>query len=466
MTAPLRGRAAFDLEFASDHATPADVDQLIEAVLDAADQGTIGQLVLAPPGAGKTELIIDGVAQAGMIHDERVLVATSTREQSAALTRRLVRKYRTLVVTMFVRTPRWVPADLRAHPRVRIETKARDLPTGPCVVVGTVAKFGQSSLAPGSFHTLFLDEVYQIAATQYLPVATLAVKHRGIGDPGQLDTINRIDVTRWRDTPAGVHTSAARVLEARAPNLHITRLHVSRRLLADTVGLIQPAFYPDLPFRALEGAAERHLEFRALARHEPLDEVLRRFERGASVVMAELPDAHPRIDDPGVAELLVASAERLLARGAHVVTPEGATPLTAGDIGIVCPHVQQVGAVQARLSRALRGGVYVETADRYQGLERQVMLVWHPLAGQMRPGAFHMNIGRFCVGLSRHRVACLIVGRAGLDATLASYREETVPILGLDDDLEYGGLRAHRSILAQLTALDRIVPFHAEAVRA
>lgn len=463
MTAPQRGGALapFDLELSAGRATLADIDQQIEAVLEAADRGVIGQLVLAPPGAGKTELIIDGVAQAGMIHAERVIVATSTREQSAALTRRLVRKYRSLTVTMFVRTPRWVPADLRAHPRIRIETKARDLPTWPCIVIGTVAKFGQSALTPGSFDTLFLDEVYQIAATQYLPVATLALKHRGIGDPGQLDTINRIDITRWRDTPAGVHTSAARVLEARAPNLYITRMNVSRRLVADTVSLIQPAFYPELPFHALEGAAERRLEFRSLARHEPLDDVLRRFERGASVVMAELPAVHPQVDDPQVAELLVLAAERLLVRGAHVVSSEEAIPLTAGDIGIVCPHVQQVGAVQARLSRALRAGVYVETADRFQGLERQVMLVWHPLAGQMHPGAFHLNIGRFCVGLSRHRVACLIVGRSGLDATLASYREETVPILGVDDDPEYAGLRAHRSILAQLRALDRIIPFDA-----
>ena len=48
--------------------------------------------------------------------------------------------------------------------------------------------------------------------------------------------------------------------------------------------------------------------------------------------------------------------------------------------------------------------------------------------------------------------------RAGIDPLLDHYREETVPLLGLDDDPEYAGLHAHRTVLAQLRALDRVVP--------
>ena len=33
-----------------------------------------------------------------------------------------------------------------------------------------------------------------------------------------------------------------------------------------------------------------------------------------------------------------------------------------------------------------------------------------------------------------------------------------MPLLGLDDDPEYAGLHAHRTVLAQLRALDRVVP--------
>jgi len=461
MTAPrLSGLAsprAFALELRGTPATQADVEASIEAVLREADRGVIAQLVVAPPGAGKTELTLDGVAQASGLHGERVLVASNTRAQAYALARRFVNKYGRLTVTLFVRRKRDVPADLRAHARVRVEEHIQNLPPAPCVVVATIDKLAQSALVPASFDTLFVDEMYQVPAHKYLPVAALATKQRGIGDPGQIEPVTKIDVTRWRDDPAGAHVPAPRVLQVRDPGLVVTRLSVSRRLVADSVEFVQPAFYQDLPFRALDGAAERHLEFRTLARHEPHDDVLHRLEHGASIVLAELPRAFGRVDDPGVAATLVSLAERLLARGAHLVTPEGARPITPADLGIVCAHVEQVGAVQARLPDALRPHVLVETANRFQGLERQVVLVWHPLAGQAAPRAFHLTAGRFCVALSRHRVACILVARAGLEETLEHYREETVPRLGDDEDPEYAGLHAHRTILTQLRALDRVV---------
>jgi hypothetical protein len=63
---------------------------------------------------------------------------------------------------------------------------------------------------------------------------------------------------------------------------------------------------------------------------------------------------------------------------------------------------------------------------------------------------FFLDAGRLCVLLSRHRLGCLIVGRAGVADLLAVHAPTAERILGLDDDPEYDGWQAH------LTVLDRL----------
>ena len=64
---------------------------------------------------------------------------------------------------------------------------------------------------------------------------------------------------RWRSNPSGPHISAPRALLERYPNINVIQLPVSRRLLQDTVKLIQPAFYPELPFQGLNDHNDRSL---------------------------------------------------------------------------------------------------------------------------------------------------------------------------------------------------------------
>jgi hypothetical protein len=59
--------------------------------------------------------------------------------------------------------------------------------------------------------------------------------------------------------------------------------------------------------------------------------------------------------------------------------------------------------------------------------------------------------------LSRHRLGCLIVGRAGVADLLALHAPSAERVLGLDDDPEYDGWRAHLALLDGLS--------HAAAVR-
>jgi RNA polymerase sigma factor (sigma-70 family) len=57
--------------------------------------------------------------------------------------------------------------------------------------------------------------------------------------------------------------------------------------------------------------------------------------------------------------------------------------------------------VRKALGRRLRH-VHVETANRFQGLERKVIVALHPLSGKLRPTDFAAEARRMCVAVSRH----------------------------------------------------------------
>jgi superfamily I DNA and/or RNA helicase len=131
-------------------------------------------------------------------------------------------------------------------------------------------------------------------------------------------------------------------------------------------------------------------------------------------------------------------------------------PVEPRTIGVVCAHVSQVNAVRERLPRGFED-VFVETADRFQGLERPVMLVYHPLSGRADADQFHLDAGRLCVALSRHRVACLLVGRTGVEDLLLRYAPSGERVLGSDEDREYAGWRAQVSIAQMLRTAGRVL---------
>jgi superfamily I DNA and/or RNA helicase len=140
------------------------------------------------------------------------------------------------------------------------------------------------------------------------------------------------------------------------------------------------------------------------------------------------------------------------------VRDDGAiSPVTPDKIGVVCAHVSQVNAVRERLGEAL-SEVFVETANRFQGIERAFMFVHHPLSGRADATAFHLDAGRLCVMLSRHRIACWVFGRQGIGQQLMRFAPAGDRALGIDDDAEYRGWRAHVSVIAALAQAQRVFP--------
>jgi hypothetical protein len=72
------------------------------------------------------------------------------------------------------------------------------------------------------------------------------------------------------------------------------------------------------------------------------------------------------------------------------------------------------------LPRSLQRKVMVDTPERWQGLERPVMILVHPLSGVLRPTSFDLETGRLCVMASRHTCGAVILTRDHVAETLAS----------------------------------------------
>lgn len=402
----------------------------------------------SPPGAGKTGAVERLAAQAMARRGERVMIAAQTNAQAFDLARRLAKGFPRLPFHLLHAEKVAPPEDLATLGNLRCVSKEPELPDAPCVVVGTSAKWVWSPEAVRSFDLLIVDEAYQLPEHRFLCIAPLASRVVLVGDPGQIDPVVTADTARWRSSPEGPQVSSPRALLARHPGVPVLRLPVSRRLVQSTVDLVQPAFYPELPFEALAAPGERGLRF-AKPTGKGEAETLERLAGGESLVWHGLPEGAPGVSDPAVADAIAGIIERLFNCEASIWDHAGTRLLQPSEVGVVCAQVAQVAAVRERLPAGL-GEVFVETADRFQGLEKAIMFAWHPLSGRSEIGAFQLNAGRLCVMLSRHRIGCVVVGRAGIARRL----NEEVPIgervLGQEADPVYEGWRAQRRILAGL----------------
>ena len=81
------------------------------------------------------------------------------------------------------------------------------------------------------------------------------------------------------------------------------------------------------------------------------------------------------------------------------------------DIGLAATHRVMNNAMLQALPKKLRGRVGVDTPERWQGLERKLMIIVHPLSGVTAPSAFDLETGRLCVMTSRHRAGLVVVAR-------------------------------------------------------
>ncbi len=416
----------------------------------------------SPPGAGKTFLVECLAAQSLELIRERCMVVTQTNEQAIDLARRLARGFPRLRFTLFLRKDMAVPKDIREVENVGVLYDSRNLPEGPSVVVANAEKWAYFDGPNLSFDVQIVDEAFQLPEYRFAQIAGLAKRIVLVGDPGQIAPVITCNVDRWRNDPLGPHLPCPEVLSARRPDVLKLILPATRRLPPDSVHVIQRAFYPNLPFASCCRDEDRTLSCE-ISGYTPLDVPINRLLQGASLVLAELKPKITGIVDEELADLIAALIGRAIRRRVRANDGGPMRELEPGDIGVVCAHVAQVSAVQERLPGGY-SDVLVETSDRFQGLERSLVIVHHPLSGRVDASRFHLDSGRLCVMMSRHRNACVLVSRGGTRDMLMSHAPAGERVLGLPEDREYQGWHSHLFVLDELRRMDRIVRLSGSSV--
>ncbi|MFD7918369.1 AAA family ATPase [Streptomyces sp. NPDC059740] len=407
-----------------------------------------GVVVDSPPGAGKSTLVVRAARELAAAGRPLMIVA-QTNAQVDDLVQRLAAKDPDLPVgRLHSSDPGAYDEALDALPSVRTSARVADL-AGLDVVVSTAAKWAWTKVDEGWRHAI-VDEAYQMRSDALLAVAGLFERALFVGDPGQLDPFSVVEGDQWAGLSHDPSASAVATLLAHNPDLPQHRLPVSWRLPASAAPLVSRAFYPFTPFRSGTGPGERTLTFTAPARATPVDGALDEAARSGWGLL-ELPARRTPRTDPEVVAVLAELVRRTLEREGRTFGEGGprSSPLTADRVAVGTAHRDQAAAVRAALAAAGVEGVTVDTANRLQGREFDLTVVWHPLSGRPDATAFHLETGRLCVLVSRHRHACVVVARAGIAELLDAHPSVEPVQLGVAVRFP-DGWEAHHAVLARL----------------
>jgi hypothetical protein len=432
----------------------ADAHAASNAVLDrVVRRGAAMTVVDSPPGAGKTWLVERMLALASTSAHRRVLCVTNTNPQARDVVRR-VKQFQLPTLRHLVSSSEFDNAD----PAYR-EKDPRLLPMGPGVVVSTLKKALHSldRLGPTAFDLVVIDEAYQASGADALAAFALSQRFALVGDPGQLDPVVTTDTAWFEASEHRVHRPAPKYLLDRgaASTADIIRLPATRRLVQDTVDFVQPSFYPTLPFASLAAGAERTLNATIDAvGNDYVDAAIAVIEAGCSIVQIVLPPAPPRFADfdAEVPAVIARIVRRLQDRG---VAFHDGTLVADKDIICIDPHVASGEATRQALRGAGHSGVHVDTPERYQGLQSPIVIAKHPLTDMVGGASFGFDPGRWCVSLSRHTHACIVVARADIGDKLDGYVHSLGDAACEARDAVWNGYSAHSRIWKALAARGR-----------
>ncbi|QLY33484.1 ATP-binding protein [Nocardia huaxiensis] len=421
-------------------------DQVVNNVLADLDRDSDRAVVVdSPPGAGKSTLVVRAARHLTRGGDQRIIVA-QTNEQVDDLIDRLATEDPGLLIGR-VSAGTYDPSErVMAHPNVKIAKSPTDL-ADRNILIGTAAKW--ATVSEGNWSWAIVDEAYQMRSDMLLRISSRFERALFVGDPGQLDPFATVDTARWAGLSWDPTMSAVSVLLAHNSDIPMHRLPVSWRLPASAATVVSDAFYPFTGFRAGTEPAQRRMEFATAGGWGgPLDSAL---DEAALTGWAwyELPARHTIRTDSEAIAAIAALTVRLLERGATAHSERGSNPVTADRIAVGTAHRDQAAAVRAALQGTPAATVTVDTANRLQGREYDVTIVLHPLSGRRDATAFHLETGRLCVLTSRHRHACIVVGRAGIPELLDAHPSTEPVHLGVPVKFP-DGWEANQSVLAHL----------------
>ncbi|MGM5000128.1 AAA domain-containing protein [Tardiphaga sp. 538_B7_N1_4] len=362
-----------------------NADAVIDQAINEAIFGSNPLLIVkSPPGAGKTYLVECAVAVATEQPQMRVVVVTPGVSQLYDIAGRLL-AYRLPRLELAHATDRHLPPELEG--RIHASNGwAAIQNAGPGVIVTNAHLLAAHlhRLGPNSFDLMIIDEAYQLAAADFLPIAHLAARVLMVGDPGQLNPVNSIDTTNLEAGVHKMHWSAPAYVLDRFPNTPVYGLPVTRRLLRDTSDLVQASFYSDLPFHSVVDPSMRRLRYAVPGVERGLDQALDAIASGRSLVAITLPGYAPANAETDVelAAVMARVVDRILVRQAEWI---GQRLLTEDDIGCIDPHVNAGGAIGNALRQRGHNSVRVDTVERWQGLQLPISVVKHPLSLAIHP---------------------------------------------------------------------------------
>lgn len=428
------------------------IDDLIAAAVASSDRARVTD---APAGAGKTGAVVRLV---GALADSRarVGVVLQTNAQAFDVVERLASVHPNRTIS-FVPSSKVSLPDTTAN-RPNVQSINADHVMSADIVVATADKwaFSQSKIASGAFDVGIIDEAYQMTSAKLLRIADLFESLDFIGDPGQLDPFSTVNDEVWAGLRTNPVLNAVDALLAHHPQTPRRSIPVTRRLPASAASIIREVFYPELSFGPSTGPADRRIVFTTLAGPS---RTVARVDKAWAVAAAqgwahvELPAKASLQVDAEVVDTLARLAQRLFERGPRVFDertgPKG-RPLARNRVAIGVAHRNQRAAVSMALEQLGLNEVVVDTANRLQGQEYDVVLVWHPLAGRVDATEFHLDAGRMCVLTTRHRQACIVVGRAGTAELLEKHPPPGRVTLGVSRDTEFDGWEAHVKLLQHL----------------
>ncbi|MGD0687961.1 MAG: AAA domain-containing protein [Streptosporangiaceae bacterium] len=428
--------AAAELAAAAVAGILADLDSRVER----------GVVVDSPPGAGKSALVVRAAAELASA-GQPVMVVAQTNGQVDDLVDRLATAAQGMAIGRLSGQDYQPVPRVTRHAGVSVAHRVRDLAGCP-VMAGTAAKW--ATVGDGSWPWAIIDEAYQMRSDMLLRIAGRFDRALFVGDPGQLDPFSTVEIDRWTGLTWDPMQSAVAVLLRNNPDLAVRRLPVSWRLPDSAAPVVAEAFYPFTGFLAGTGPGERRLELATTALGAgPVDEAVQT-AAASGWALYELPARQTVRTDGEAVAACVALAARFLQRGAIAYSEQapGGAPLTADRIAIGTAHRDQARAIRTALGPGL-GAITVDTANRLQGREYDVVIVLHPLSGRRDATAFHLEAGRLCVLTSRHRHACVVVARAGIPELLDAH-PSTEPV-HLNVPAKFpDGWEANQAIMAHL----------------
>jgi hypothetical protein len=439
-------------------AAVAAADAVVADLIAAAKRrGERARLTKAPAGAGKTGAVtrlVDALAD----DDANVGVIAQTNAQAFDLVDRIARTAPARTVAFLPASSIVLPGATEALPNV-VRVAANNLGSAP-VIVATADKWAHSAaqIPAARFDAGVVDEGYQMPSAKLLRVADLFPMLDFLGDPAQLDPFSTVDDSRWRGLSVNPVLNAVDALLAYHGDAVPQRsLPVTRRLPVTAADVIRRIFYPDLAFGPASEPGDRELLLRArgIGGGSIVPAAWRSAaERGWAYV--ELPHRLVVQPDVEIVELLANLVEGLFASKPAIRDEKhrgGIVDLVHDRVAVGVAHRNQRAAVSIALQRRGLGGVVVDTANRVQGREFDVVLVWHPLAGRRDATAFHLDAGRAAVLATRHRHACVVVGRAGAAQLLEDHPPPAEYELGVSQMVEFDGWEAHSRFLEHLESV-------------